>query len=344
MMTSSPPASQLAMAWRMINASISAYQIHPADWLPYGPQPPVQRTICGPGDAYFYNVVPLYQDAVGFVSSAAQGYAPLFVSTGDDADDAALVGATDDGNLVIALRGTIPPSFDNDDLFAWLHDWAQDGEIEPTGWSVARGPWVNSIQVERGFAAATRSLWPDVAQMMRQTLAQTACTNVVITGHSKGAGMAFLFATLVQAAFPQFSGRIAVHAFAAPVVGNNAFCAFYGALGLQTHRYQVENDLVPFLPFWNDADIFTATRFSDTVVEALWIAAAADIVWRTQGGYNAVGDFTYFAGGQLVPNAQVASSALPTLASTLERGPLSAIPAAHSATASYLPCFTPYAP
>lgn len=344
MMTSSAPASQLAMAWRMINACVAAYQIHPAGWVPYGLQPPVLRTIEGPGNAYFYNVVPLYQDAVGFVASAEAGYAPLFVSTGDDEDDAVLVGATADGYLVVALRGTIPPSFDNDDLFAWLHDWAQDGEIEPTGWSVTRGPWVNSIQVEQGFAAATRSLWPSVAAMMQQVLAETACSKVVITGHSKGGGMAFLFATLVQAAFPQFQGNIEVHAFAAPVTGNDAFSAFYGSLGLQTHRYQVENDLIPFLPLWTDADIFLATRFSDPVYEALWIAAGADIVWQTQGGYSAVGDFTYFAGGQLVPGAQVQTSALPAVAYSLEQGDLSTVAAAHSAADSYLPCFAPYAP
>jgi Lipase (class 3) len=344
MTTPTPSAAQLAMAWRMINACIASYQIHPAGWIPYGPQPPVLRTIQGPDSAYFYDVVPLYQDAVGFTATAEQGYAPLFVSTGEDEDDAALVGAMDDGNLVVALRGTIPPSFDNDDFWAWVHDWWQDGEMEPTGWSVARGPWVNSIQVQTGFAAAARSLWPKVAAMMQQVLAQIPCSGVVITGHSKGGALCFLFATLVQAAFPQFQGKIEVHAFAAPAVGNDAFCAFYGSLNDRTHRYQVENDIVPFLPFWKDADIFSAAHFSDPVVEAGWWALGADFWVRTAGGYNAVGDFTYFAGGTLVPGADVDSSALPAVACTLENGPLSAIPDAHSAVASYRPCFVPYAP
>ena len=76
--------SQAAAAKSAINASICAYQIHPKGWVPDPPTPPVTRTIPGPGGAYFYNVVPTYQDQVGFVGTAASGYAPLFASTGKD--------------------------------------------------------------------------------------------------------------------------------------------------------------------------------------------------------------------------------------------------------------------
>ncbi len=68
---------QSAMAKRMINASICAYQIHPKGWKPDGLTPLQTRTIQGPGDAYFYNVVPLYQD-VAAAHSAVTSYLPCF--------------------------------------------------------------------------------------------------------------------------------------------------------------------------------------------------------------------------------------------------------------------------
>lgn len=332
--------AQLAMARRMINAAICAYQVHPAGWIPGPGQPPPAKTVQSPHHHYFYDVYPIYQDEVGFVKSVAQGYVPLFTSSGADDINAALVGAMKDGNLLISIRGTIPPTLDNDDIFAWMHDWAQDGEIQPRDWSIRRGPWTNIQQVERGFAAAMLNLWPRLIKMIDQTLTATPCKGVVIAGHSKGAAMTFLCASLVAQAYPKFAGKIEVHAFAPPAFCNDGFQKGYAALAAATHRYQVENDVVPFLPLWDDADLYGAVTFSHLGREAAWLAFFAFIAYETGGGYETVGDFTYFdSRHKLVPGANVLTSALPAVAATLMAEQFETVADAHSAIDSYRPCF-----
>lgn len=327
----------------MINAAICAYQIHEKGWTPGpGPHPPVLRKIEGPNDAYFYNVVPTYQDEVGFVGAAKDGYAPRFVAAGSDKINAALVGAMSDGNVLVSIRGTIPPSLVNNDLLEWIKDWAQDADIPPTPWSIHKGPYHNIANVETGFAKAMLSLWPSIKSMIDKTIAEHACTGVMISGHSKGAAMTFLAATLIEQAYPQLKGRIAVHAFAAPVVGDGGFAKLYSGLGLEatSHRYQVENDLVPFVPLWREADIFAEIDFKKLKDEALWIAFAAFVAYETKGGYDAVGDFTYFNSAHaLVPGAIVQETALPAVAKTIMAGEFKKVADAHSAVGSYLPCF-----
>lgn len=331
------------IGWRMINASICAYQIHEQGWTPGPePRPPVLRTVDGPGGAYFYDVTPEYQDQVGFAGSAAGGYAPLFAAAGEDRTNAALVGALQDGNLVVAIRGALPPILENNDLFEWIRDWMQDADIPPTPWSMHKGPHTNIANVETGFAKAMLSLWPHIKAMIDATLSARACGGVVVTGHSKGAAMAFLAAMLIDALYPQFSGRIAVHAFAAPPVGDAGFGRIYGGLGLEaaSHRYQVENDLVPFVPLWREADIFRAIEFKKLDDEAAWSAFAAFIARETEGGYEAVGDFTYFnSAHQLVLGAVAQETALPAVAEAMMAGAFARIAAAHSVVDSYLPCF-----
>jgi hypothetical protein len=332
--------AQPAMARRMINAAICAYQIHPAGWIPSGLVPLEAHRVQGPGNLFFYDVVPEYQDEVGFVKSAAQGYVPLFTSSGQDDINAALVGAMKDGNLLISIRGTIPPTLLNHDIFAWMHDWAQDGEIQRRDWSIKRGPWSNVQQVERGFAAAMLNLWPRLIQMIDATLAQTKCSGVVIAGHSKGAAMTFLAASLVAQAYPRFAGKIQVHAFAPPPFCNFGFQQAYAAIAPTTHRYQVENDVVPFLPLWDDADLYAAVTFSRIGYELAWLGFFAFIGAETGGGYETVGDFTYFnRKHQLVPGADVLTSALPAVAATLMAEDFETVADAHSAVNSYRPCF-----
>lgn len=332
--------SQAAAAKSAINASICAYQIHPKGWVPDPPSPPVTRTIPGPGGAYFYNVVPTYQDQVGFVGSAASGYAPLFASTGKDEINAALVGALANGKLLVSIRGTIPPTLHNNDIFAWMADWMNDADIPQTHWWVKQLPVIRDCRAETGFVKAMLSLWPSIGHMIDTTLATTPCTGVVVTGHSKGAAMTFLAAQLIEAAFPQFKNAIEVHAFAPPPVGNKIFQRFYGDLAATTHRYQVENDVVPFLPFWAEADFFPFIHFPRTWEELAWAALILGIIVDTDGGYYAVGDFTYFdSNHQLVPGADVLTSAMPAVVNALNSEQFSAVADAHSAVSSYLPCF-----
>jgi hypothetical protein len=338
-------SNYFSMAGRMINASICAYQIHEAGWIPgpapTPPAPPVTRTVEGPDDAYFYNVIPVYQNRVGFTESA-NSYAPAFVASGDDYINAALVGTMDDGNVVLALRGTLPPNLTHNDFLEWIKDWAQDADVPPKPWPyLASASGDSDIQSETGFADAMESLWPDVLTMLKQAIT-TETTGVVITGHSKGAAMTFLAATMVAQAFPDLANTIQVYAFAAPVTGNEDFQSAYNATpyAANTHRYQVENDVVPFLPLWIDADLFAAIDFSGWIDEAAWLAFAALVAVETDGGYQAVGSFGYYnADHQLVDGAVVTGSALPAVAKTLMTGDFSTVANAHSAVDSYLPCF-----
>ena len=335
----------------MVNASICAYQIHEKGWeYGTGLQDLILRTVQGPDDAYFYNVIEQYQDAVGFVGPATS-YTPHFVASGDDNINAALVGAMDDGKLLIAIRGTLPPNIDNNDLLEWIKDWIQDADIPPTPWQMAEAPYTSIANVETGFAKATLNLWPHIAGFIEDTLSKHTCTGVVITGHSKGAAMTFLAASLMALPYPQFKDKIQVHAFAPPVVGDAGFIGGYRGLELaaQTHRYQVENDLVPFVPLWRSADVFEKVSFAGFWHEAAWLAAITGVTWATKGGYDAVGDFTYFNSKHaLVPGAVVNTSALVDLAATLQAGingnhhKFAEIADAHSAVKSYLPCFDGY--
>jgi len=341
--------NQLSMAKRMINASICAYQIHNHGWTPASGsiQPLIQRTIAKdankPDKGYYYAVTPLYQDPVGFVDTAANGYAPEFIAIGKEYINAALVGATNDNKIVLSIRGTIPPSFENNDIFQWIDDWLQDFDIPPKTWWPYKLPFRSDVKVEKGFGAAMTALWPFVKTMMDNVIkAHSSCDGVIITGHSKGAGMTFLAATLVEYFYPQFKNNIEVHAFAAPVVGNAEFVSHYNTTGLgsQTHRYQVENDLVPFLPFWSSEDVFGHIIFKGWKYEAAWLGIQALVSWETEGGYEAVGDYTYFnSSHNHVIGAKVDNSALPAVVKSLKEEKFKTIAAAHSAVTSYLPCF-----
>ena len=335
--------SQLSMARRMINASICAYQIHERGWTPgKGSRPPVTRTIQGPNDSYFYNVVPAYQDHVGFIGTVRSGYAPLFVASGKDKINAALVGAMDDGNVLLALRGTIPPSLHNNDLVEWIKDWIQDADIPPTRWSAFDDHDTGDAHAETGFADAMVSLWPDLQRMIDKTIETHQCTGFVITGHSKGAAMTFLAATLVRQAYPKFKDKIQCHAFAPPVAGDKGFRKAYHASDLDkaTHRYQVENDVVPFVPLWREANLFEAIDLkSKWLEEFIWHELYKFVRSDTKGGYDAVGDFTYFdSNHDLVPDTVVQQTALPAVAKSIMAGKFATVADAHSAVHSYLPC------
>lgn len=335
-------AAQAAMAKRMINAAICTYQIHPADWVPAGFTPLQLETVWSFDRSYFYNVVPMYQDAVGFAQTAEQGYVPGFTCDGQDDINAGLVGMMADGNLLIAIRGTIPPTFDNGDFWNWVDDWTQDAEIWPMAWNVAGKQWSNVNQVETGFGTAMLDLWRRLGPMIAAILNDKTvnCTGICITGHSKGAAMTYLCATLVAQVFPAFADKIQVHAFAAPAAVNLNFAKQYAPLAATTHRYQVEYDLVPFLPLWSDANLFHELDVLDPFWAPIWNQLMSDAEDATGGGYESPGDFTYFLGNhQQVPGAKVDTSALPTIGKAVLAEDWSTIAAAHSAVDSYLPCF-----
>ena len=103
-------------------------------------------------------------------------------------------------------------------------------------------------QVEGGFATAMLALWP----LARQALAPIDLKSkkgIIVSGHSKGAAMSFLAASLLKSAHPTI--LVQDCCFAPPLTCDRTFRGKYNALGLRpfTVRLQNEYDLVPFLPY-----------------------------------------------------------------------------------------------
>lgn len=342
-------SDMLSTAARMVYAAICAYQIHEKGWEPDKSDPVADKTIQGPGGAYFYNIVDKYHDKVGFVAKGETGYYPQFVASGDDKINAGLVGMLKDGRLVVSIRGTIPPSLHNDDLIEWIKDWAQDADMPPTPWPFLKTSDGVIPNVEDGFGKATRNLYAHMAEMIGDAIEAHSPTGIIVTGHSKGAAMTFLMASVILNNFSSYKDRIEVYAFAAPVTGDDAFKAAYEAAGLsaKTHRFQVGYDLVPFVPLWKAANIFEAVnydppvkkgcwkRLKDRFGEGAWKALERLVTSKTKGGYGAVGGFTYFGTDHKLQPGTVQETALPTVAGALEAFKIKEIAGAHSATDSY---------
>lgn len=327
------------IATRAMYASVCAYQIH-AKGVTTKPEVPVLRRADSADGSFFYDVAPDYQNPVGFAQGAAD-FTPAFFATGPDLIHAALIGLTHDGYAVVALRGTIAPNMTGNDFRGWISDWANDADAVPVKWTPYGKDWG---QISKGFGEGAILLWPWIEKTLAGLIDQ-ATKGIIICGHSKGAAMTFLVASLAATKWPARAGDIQTHAFAAPVTGDAGFTSAYEAVGLaaNTYRYQVENDLVPFLPIWNGADVWQAITFSKMSDEIAWLAFVEAIRFGClDGGYYAVGSFHYFTSGhQLVPGAEVDSSALPAVVGRIEAEDFKTVVSAHGATGSYLPCFAP---
>lgn len=153
--------------------------------------------------------------------------------------NACLVGLSVDG-IVIAMRGTLPPSW----TVASLEDWWQDiVDAEPIVAPPLQG------KVHEGFWHALQTLWAGVAGEIRRLHQQNPGTPVYFTGHSKGAPLASIGAALLSE-----SERIGVKevvTFASPHPGNGDFATHYPG-SIPVTRFENYLDLVPFLPPTNE--------------------------------------------------------------------------------------------
>ncbi len=116
------------------------------------------------------------------------------------------------------------------------------GSDAPLDWmtnlNAAPGTWDGTGMVHRGFAAALAPVWPDIEEDLEQIL-QAPGRPLLITGHSLGAALATLTASLVPAA------RLIT--FGSPKVGDADFCATIR----QAERYVNNLDVVCRLPLGN---------------------------------------------------------------------------------------------
>lgn len=226
-----PRLSPLTLECRLINACIAAYSIQNGKIDPSAPG---------------YGKIGL-----------APGAVPVCFSDGFMDINAGFVAETADNWVFLAFRGTLPPF--RGDFWAWIDDWLQDFDFGPVPWTVNNQSFG---LVEGGFAQAVLALWPLVLKALAPIDLKTK-NGVFITGHSKGAAMTFLAASLLKAANPTLLIRDCC--FAAPLTADRTFRTNYNALGLGplTIRYQNEDDIVPFLPWVPALDLLAAAERLD---------------------------------------------------------------------------------
>jgi len=164
--------------------------------------------------------------------------APHAFLAGLDDVDAALVGETPD-EIVIAFRGTEP--IDKPSIATFL-DWLNDFDA-----ILVHGDGLPG-NVHQGFQRSISQLWGRVETDVKARLSPGSSKPIVLTGHSKGGGIAYLGAVLASAAF--FNSTIRVVTFAAPRAGDATFAAGYQKIipAGQSTRYEFGNDIVPHVP------------------------------------------------------------------------------------------------
>ena len=176
---------------------------------------------------------------------------PTCFVDGDEAINAGYVATTTDNKLIVAFRGTLPPF--KGDWHKWVADWLNDFKAGRVPWAV--GSNAHYGMVEKGFAQSTLDLWTHgmQAEVSRRVKAHNP-SEIWVTGHSKGAAMGPLGATLVH----NDHSTIPLHTVvdAQPMTVDQTFKNNFTTDGLNATmvRYQNEYDLVPFLPeyfTWN---------------------------------------------------------------------------------------------
>jgi len=171
-----------------------------------------------------------FYDGAGFVQPPA-----TFVG-GPQNVDACLVGTSADG-VVLAFRGTLPidqPGLDT------LLDWLNDFNALPVAGSGLPG------HVHQGFLGSLENLWGGARdEVKKQRAAAGDAVPVLVTGHSKGGGLAPLAAWRL-AAGEGFDVQAVT--FAAPRAGNADFADSYNSRRIPHIRFEYADDIVPHLP------------------------------------------------------------------------------------------------
>jgi Lipase (class 3) len=300
---------------RLINASIAAYYIIQGGGFGPGAQP--------------------YLSQIGI----KQGTTPTSFTNGPDKVEinAGFVAETQDDWVFLAFRGTIPTY--KGDFWRWIFDWLNDFRIGPMEWNVD-----NKVfgQVETGFAYALLDLWPQVLAAL-QRIDLSAMKGIIVTGHSKGAAMSFLAASLLRGQYYK-NTLVSVCCFAAPRATDRTFQNNYDALNLRplSVRYQNEYDIVPYLPWVPALDALAAAerRSSPTRTNAL---ITEDVRQQAiKNDYVPLGMIAYITTTCGIEHGEQAEKdGWAALLQALHSGHLDWIVEAHAARGRYLTCICP---
>lgn len=199
------------------------------------------RLLCASADAYGIdtsgNYTPRqpYADAVGWDTT----HPPVAVASGDDDIDACLIGANQDG-IIVAFRGTLPPY---PVTVPSLLDWWQD-LIDATPETVGNIPG----KVHSGFWDALSAIWDGIVSQIANFQEWFPDAKLYITGHSKGGGMAPIYAANLHFNYPSLLQPTALYTFAGPHAGDTDFANGFPISTIPITRYENYLDIVPFLP------------------------------------------------------------------------------------------------
>jgi hypothetical protein len=218
--------------------------------------------------------------------SAGFNAQPSGFAVGDDKINAGLVGESDDG-IVVAFRGTLPPTSPNQGQM--ILDWADD--LDAVFVVDALGLPGN---VHQGFLSALNDLWTDMNDVIMPLTSAAPAKPVYVTGHSKGGAMAYLAALRLRNKLPPTT-PIYVATFAAARAGDQIFATAYDAALPHSARYEYADDVVPHLP---PSDVFK-TMFEN-------VPFLADKLQELHGGYASAGELHFIDwSGTLIADSPV---------------------------------------
>jgi predicted lipase len=137
----------------------------------------------------------------------------------------------------VVFRGT-------DDLAGWIID-AEFDQIQlpfaPSG-----------VAVHQGFSNDFNGSISAVAVLLQAAQAACAsCSNLIVSGHSLGGGLALLSAAYLATQNKMGFATMRLQTYGAPRVGNPAFASWYATLNVPTQRMTWHRDCVPRLPWRN---------------------------------------------------------------------------------------------
>ena len=147
----------------------------------------------------------------------------------------ALISLNDDGDIVVAFKGSSAP-----------RDFLQDAKfmMRRPDWSLDAFP----AMVHAGFLEDFTAIGEAVVEQVRGCLATHPQARLYVTGHSLGGALAILGALEFQRQKLTVAG---VYTFGQPRVGNAIFHVIYDlALREVTYRLVNQNDIVPRTPGW----------------------------------------------------------------------------------------------
>jgi triacylglycerol lipase len=150
---------------------------------------------------------------------------------------------------VVAFRGTeVPGPRDLARFVARLRDVARDVEVDARLRLVPYG----GGRVHGGFLGGLEEVWTALAEYLDALRRDRPARPVWFTGHSLGGALAVLAAERYTRELDDAPGAggppRAVYTFGAPAVGDAAFVAAYGALGVPTFRVVHHRDLIARVP------------------------------------------------------------------------------------------------